>query len=914
VSTTELNLASLSQAVSADPGEANLCALADRVKAGAVRDAQLAVQLAGVLVQAPGASARARVRALIARAHAASYGNDFDGARADLGEAVALAQAQGLSDERGPALLALVQPLARQGLLAQAQSTAQEAIDLCAGAGQHEAAAKGEVNLGGVRMMRGDAAGAIGCYDRALAVLGASAMVRAMIQSNRAEALLELDRFDEAEAAFRASAEAFESAGHAHAGAVGLGNLADMLSRVGRVDEAVRTFEDARARLLRLGAQGDALRLQAEQAECLASVGAVRASLPLYDEAAPGLERAGLRREHARALLGQGLALLRAGRAPEAFASLQQAEKTAQEIGAPHLRAEAQMALAEPQAGAGDAPGARASLEQATAALADRPVRLAAAWATRAGVELRAGDAGGALGAIEQAERALSDLPVPPLRVRLQHLRGRCLLAQGQDARACEVLQEAAHGAEAFRGAIRAELVRVSYLESAQQLFLDGAHACLRARPHDAAPVLELTERLRQRSMLDAQPAHEHEGARGAELYALYARLGPSGRAGDKPEARERLGARLRELEQQQRHRTLVAQSAAGGPIGAHPLPAHQLRASAPEGHVYAGLFADGDDLSCVVLSRDALRVRRALVPGARWQALARRLDLALSRACAGLGDGAPCEGLAGELAEAVLGPLAPELAGARAMTLAPFGALHAAPLLSAWRALADTPAWLVPSATFGAMVGARPGPVAWPAPTVLAVGVADEGAPLAEREALEVGRLWPGARTLTGAQATPGAVLGALAGADIVHIASHALFDAEFPASSRVMLAGGWLTARELAGAIRPGALVVLAGCSTARAAAWGEDHQGLVRTVLGAGARAVLAAQWPLHDEGSAGVVLDWHRRLRGGAPGAPGAGYDLSPLRLARALQEAQRHARAQGAPFHHWAGLTLTGAWA
>jgi CHAT domain-containing protein len=146
---------------------------------------------------------------------------------------------------------------------------------------------------------------------------------------------------------------------------------------------------------------------------------------------------------------------------------------------------------------------------------------------------------------------------------------------------------------------------------------------------------------------------------------------------------------------------------------------------------------------------------------------------------------------------------------------------------------------------------------------------------------------------------------LAALPRADVVHFAGHALFDAEFPMSSRIMCSGGWITARQLAGAIKPGTIIVLAGCSTARAVRFGEEQQGLVRAVLGAGARAVIAAQWPLHDDTSSGIVHALHSHLARIAP----AGLNMSAL--ANALANVQTQATDAGRPFHQFAGLTLHG---
>lgn len=927
---TDLTSSTVAEAIARDASEASLCALADRIKASAVSNPQRAVELAGQVLSSANASVRVQISALTARAHALSYHNAFAAAQADLQAAASLAQQHGLHAEHGLVMLALVQPLARLGELGQAQATAERAIDLAHAAGLVDAAAKGEVNLGGVRMMRGDPANAIGCYDRALPVLGGNPIVRAMIQSNRAEALLELDRFVDAEQAFLASAEALDAAGQSHASAVAIGNLADLLSRVGRIDEAMMKFEGARARLSALGAHGDALRLLAEQAESLAMAGAPRASIPLYEQAIPGLEAAGLKRELARACLGLGLAALRAGgHAVGAGAghtlartSLQRAEQLAIELHIPHLRAESQLAQSELHAASEDLDAARHLIDDATKHLSDRPVRCAAAWATRAALELRAGHLDAAGDAITKAEAALADLPVSPLRVRIMHLRGRRQLLAGQVSDGASALRQAVHQAEEFRGAIRAEMVRVSYLESTQQLYRDAAHAALQADASDGAGVLDITERQRQRSLLETLPVlHSTTDAHlTSELNALYAQLGPSGRSLTKAEGTDqqrlatRVRTRLRQLEHQQAHRAIVMQSTSLNPA-VEPMTVEALQARFAPGAAYVSIFVDGDDLSCAILTQRETTVVRRLTTNAHWQTLTRRLDLALARACAGLDDRQQVRSLAEELSNVVLGPISAQLRTIAHLMLAPCGELHAAPLLATWPDRATLPAtdsrWYVPSATFAAMRDARHWAsttvnlTSGAAPRVLSIGVADSIAPQAEAEAEGVAACWSNSSLLAGADAAPSAVLAALPQADIVHFAGHALFDAEFPMSSRLMCSGGWITARQLAGAIKPGSIVVLAGCSTARTARFGEEQQGLLRAVLGGGARAVIAAQWPLHDDASSGIVLALHRHL------ARIACSGLPMSALASALASVQAQAVDAGRPFHQFAGLTLHG---
>jgi hypothetical protein len=159
---------------------------------------------------------------------------------------------------------------------------------------------------------------------------------------------------------------------------------------------------------------------------------------------------------------------------------------------------------------------------------------------------------------------------------------------------------------------------------------------------------------------------------------------------------------------------------------------------------------------------------------------------------------------------------------------------------------------------------------------------------------------------------------MAALAEADVVHLATHAVFDPEFPGSSRLLMGDGWMTARRFARALKPGAVVVLAGCGTGRSDQLsGEERYGLVRSVLAAGAGTVVAAQWPLHDGAAAELLPELHGLTRvaiasraGGGGGRAGSVGSLGVV--AGALAALQRRAAAGGMAFHQWGPLTVTGA--
>ena len=145
---------------------------------------------------------------------------------------------------------------------------------------------------------------------------------------------------------------------------------------------------------------------------------------------------------------------------------------------------------------------------------------------------------------------------------------------------------------------------------------------------------------------------------------------------------------------------------------------------------------------------------------------------------------------------------------------------------------------------------------------------------------------------------------------ARIVHIASHAEADPQYPLNSRIYLWGdpgagddGILHLFELQDLAIPADLVVLSGCSTAAGQAQpGEGTIGLQYGVRAAGARATVATLWAVDDRATAEIVDVFYKGLATGLP-------------KDRALQQAQLeyldgHSGSEASPYL-WAATVLSG---
>ncbi|NVJ14020.1 CHAT domain-containing protein [Myxococcus sp. AM010] len=157
-----------------------------------------------------------------------------------------------------------------------------------------------------------------------------------------------------------------------------------------------------------------------------------------------------------------------------------------------------------------------------------------------------------------------------------------------------------------------------------------------------------------------------------------------------------------------------------------------------------------------------------------------------------------------------------------------------------------------------------------------------------------------------TGTEASERALKSAdLARVRVLHVAGHAVVDAEAPERSALVLApgseqeDGILQPREIAELHLQGALVVLSACRSASGAVLpGEGVLSLSRAFFEAGSRAVVASLWPLRDAEAADLVEHFYQYLAQG-------------LSSSAALRRAQLEAIEDGLPPAAWAGLVVLG---
>lgn len=180
-----------------------------------------------------------------------------------------------------------------------------------------------------------------------------------------------------------------------------------------------------------------------------------------------------------------------------------------------------------------------------------------------------------------------------------------------------------------------------------------------------------------------------------------------------------------------------------------------------------------------------------------------------------------------------------------------------------------------------------------------LVLGVPDRAAPEITREIERIAIRFPGARVRLGSNATREALRHEASQAPVLHIASHGFFAARSRPVAAVRLGDAWCDLADIYALDRTSAVVVLSGCETGRGTVHvGDEWSGLVTGFLQAGARAVVAALWELHDHSAACLMDHFYDRLS-----------DSSPI--GEAMAHAQRRLIADGVSALHWAPYAVIG---
>lgn len=225
-------------------------------------------------------------------------------------------------------------------------------------------------------------------------------------------------------------------------------------------------------------------------------------------------------------------------------------------------------------------------------------------------------------------------------------------------------------------------------------------------------------------------------------------------------------------------------------------------------------------------------------------------------------------------VAAATLAPLLP-LVGDRDLVVVPTGLLMTTP----WPVLpgcSGRPITMAPSATawLAALRRLRT-PASGPA-----LLVAGPGTERGDAEVREIARAYD-ATILSGASATPAAVLAGLDGARLAHVAAHGLHRSENALFSALELSGGALMGYDLHGVARMPAVMVLSACELGLTDIRpGDETFGMATAMLAAGAATVVASVTRVADDAATAVMTRFHRRVSAGRTPAAALAEAMPP----------------------------------
>jgi tetratricopeptide (TPR) repeat protein len=608
---------------------------------------------------------------------------------------------------------------------------------------------------------------------------------------------------------------------------------------------------------------------------------------------------------------------------PEAATAARRAVKEFSEAGISLMAAEAQLRVAQLALLGGDHD---AAVTAAAAAAAAFRQQTRAAWRARAVIVaaeagLRGGTAGDVdLRQVHAAARLLASMGITSAAVQgflvagrlarslgrrrqataalvragslargapvLVRLRGRLALALAADVqrRDREALTHCRRGlSDLARHRGRLPSVELRALASGHGAELGRIGLDAVVRHGSPARVLNWMERSRAAALLAVEPpAFDDISADLASWRAVQARMRDAGRL-DAPRPRpasaraDDLRAEQSDLEERIRRATWRADTVAG--TSAAPITVGGLRDRLAD-RVLVAYGRLREDLMAVVIEPQRSRIA-ALGPvqPAREQLSAllfalRRLtrarpaaELAAARASADL--------RIRRLTELLVGPLS--LGAETELVIIPLPGLDGVP----WAALHGGPVCLAPSATFWARTADRASgqPVSGRAGRNVAL-VAGPGLPGAVEEVTSLARLYPAACQITPPDSTADAVAGALAEADLAHLACHGALRADNPMFSSLVLSDGPITVQELyARGLAPPRLI-LASCESGSQVSYaGNEVLGFVSALLARGTAAMLASAAAVPDVPAVGLMTAVHRHLGDGST-------------LARALHQARQ----------------------
>ena len=766
-----------------------------------------------------------------------------------------------------------------------------------------------ETNVGNVYYRLDKYKKALRHYDRArelLSVEGDETM-RAVVDTNRAHVLNELDRPGEALELLEGAADRMARGGQDVWAAQTRFHIAYLEFLRGNYNTALADYYKTRDRLNELGSIQLVAWCDLDIAEILLALNAFDDAQESASLARSRFGELGMPYESAQAALVGALAAMGAGELDEARTRVIEAREVFARSHNSIFTALTDSYLAELAIRQGDLEEAAARSASSARVFARQKLSTRCAYSRllQARAAYHTGDLARAVRLARGALRIIEGLFAPTVAYQCHHLIGLIERDRKRTRKALESFRRAVQIVEQMRGGIVADEFKATFLRDKIEAYEDAISICL---DEGSRQMIEEAFRYVESSKSRAL----------ADLLARYVRgeSGSSIHATD-PKTRAHLQKLIEDLNWYSSHanledekgnqrnaatairyrnavvrcegqiarlfRRMEAEGSAFAEIHRlKPASSADLRSALEADETAIEYFITGDQVSAFVVTRDRIKVIRSIasrrevdqgLATLRFQLEKFNYGPAYVDAHFGQLRRASDEHLT-RFYEMIFAPLESAIEGTR-LVIIPHGALHYLP----FHALRDDGGFLVdrfelsyaPSAAVLKLCrtdisrlkdrNARGG-------KMVALGVIESNTPSIEDEIHALGTIFPDAVRLTGEQATRDNLMRVAPQARFLHLASHGYFRRDNPMFSFLKLVDSHLNFYSLLDLRINAEMVTLSACHTGVNRVFpGDELHGLVRGFMYAGVPSLVASLWAVSDRSTADFMKEMYSRIREG-----------------------------------------------
>jgi CHAT domain-containing protein len=856
-------------------------------------------------------------------------------------EAASIYEAHGQVVRQARSQVGKLVSLARLGRYEEALATGAWASRVLEEQEQWRPLADLTLNLGFIQSRIGRDVESLRQYDRAhkfYSRLGAEGEpFLPWVDHDRAIALRNLGRFDEALQAAQCAMETLAALGQTVETARARQNLALTYFVLGRYNEALVQLDQARDVFVADGRERDAILVELFISDCLLQLRRFRDVLEKCRQIRDLFAELGTRFEVGQAILNEAMAYAGLQRYEEAIDSVLEARRLfAQEGNRMWIAcADLEMAALLLRQGFNGR-----SLETARVCAELFYEQGLPVWEARA--HLIGARARAALSQHDEAHRLVSKTlavarsrDIPSLAYQGHYLLGKLAVAEGDVERALTEYDQAIEELERLRGRLMIEF-RADFLEDKQVIYEDVVDLKLGMdRPVQA---LEYAERAKSRALLDLlvyrldlsvqakteadRTLLEEVSRLRAERDRLYRRWEGREEATEvdwstTEGSRQQTRREVLDLEKQITdlwHRILIrnadyARDASLWQVRTEPVQPYL----GPE-TILLEYFVAHDRLVAFVIFEQGVQVKRLPCDLQQVQHMLQLLWLNLRAVARSAPDQMAnltqnAKGLLKRLHEYLVEPLGEVLAPYPRLIIVPHGPLHYLP----FHALYDGNSYLLEQHEISYLPAASLLRYCREAQTVdsgfLILGDNYGGQlPYAVQEACSVAELL-GGRAYVEGEATLERLRREAPRSHVVHVATHGDFRSDNPLFSGLALADGWLTTLDIFGMRLRASLVTLSACQTGRNVVGGGDEvQGLMRAFVQAGTASVALTLWSVEDRSTAVLMEAFYGKLAEGW--TKGAALQHAQRKLAAGKMEGVDTSTPYAHPYF-WAPFFLVG---